>query len=345
VRVLDRYVVRTFVVSLFVSFTFVLALYIMGNFFGHLEDLEAAEKAFDSRGIGLFQGMCRYYALDLPFKLIILGPFATLLAAMWTVQKMSRDQEITAAQVAGVSLHRLMVPVLLVGVVLSLGLWATRQQVLPRLAIVHQDFEWLMRGKAGALIVGPLVVRDSAGNRFSIQTYDPPSKTARGVSFRNADLSNPVFIPAMRWNEENQRWVTVVEGAPSEPIPVVSDLSPSDIEVDARGLRFLNSDELDELARRNPGRLDLELMKQTRFAFPFTTPVLLLIGLPLVLRRDRQSIYTAWGLCLLLSILYFGAENVLHRLAESDGLLSPMLAAWTPIAVFGTVGAMAFQDL
>ena len=68
------------------------------------------------------QGICRYYAINMPFIFAKLGPFSALLAAMWTVQKMSKDQEITAAQVAGVSLHRLMAPVLIVGVLLSLGL-------------------------------------------------------------------------------------------------------------------------------------------------------------------------------------------------------------------------------
>jgi lipopolysaccharide export LptBFGC system permease protein LptF len=346
VTVLDRYVARIFAVSLFVSFTFVVALYIAVHFFGHLDDLESAERAFAARGIGLMQGICRYYAISMPFIFAKLGPFSALLAAMWTVQKMSKDQEITAAQVAGVSLHRLMAPVLIVGLLLSLGLWAIRQDVLPRLAVPHQELEWLMRGKTVMVIDGkPLLVRDSAGNRFSIQTYDPTSRTARGVRFRSQDLSRTLDFDEMRYDDANSRWEKMEPGAAPQPIGIETDLAPRDIEIDARGLRFLASDELDELARRLPGRLDLELLRQTRFTFPFTTPVLLLIGLALVLRRDRQSVYAAWGLALLLSLVYIGAENVLHGLAERDGLLSPFLAAWTPIVVFGTVGAMAFQDL
>jgi lipopolysaccharide export LptBFGC system permease protein LptF len=344
VTVLDRYVVRIFALSLFVSFTFVLGLFIVVHFFGHLEDLEPAERAFATRGVGLFQGICRYYAVNMPFIFARFGPFAALLAAMWTVQKMAKDQEITAAQVAGVSLHRLMAPVLVAGVLLSVGLWTIREQALPRLAVQHQELEWLMRGKAVTVIDGPLTPRDSAGNRFSIQAYDPTTRTARGVRFRDRDLTRYVDFQTMRYDEEVRRWETDDTGV-RVPIGVETDLSPRDIEIDARGLRFLASDELDELARRMPGRLDLELMRQTRFTFPFTTPVLLLIGLALVLRRDNQSIYAAWGLSLVLSIVYVGSENVLHGLAERDGLLSPQLAAWTPIVVFGTVGAMAFQDL
>jgi lipopolysaccharide export system permease protein len=345
VTVLDRYVIRTFLFSVFVAFTFVLGLYVMVQFFGHLEDLDAAERAFATRGVGLFQGLCRYWALGMPFMITKLGPFATLLAAMWTVQKMARDQEITAAQVAGVSLHRLMAAVLLAGVVLSMGLWTVRQVVLPRIAAPHHEYERLMRGKTQATIDLSMNVHDSAGNRVLIRSYDPIERVARGVQFRSNDLERSVDVPAMRWDEAAGRWEVLAAGAPPSPLPVATDLSPRDIEVSARGLRFLSSAELEELARRMPGRLDLELMRYTRFTYPFTTPVLLLLGLPLVLRRDRQSIYAAWGLCLLLSIFYFGAENVLYGLAERDGLVSPLLAAWIPIVVFGTVGAMTFQEL
>jgi lipopolysaccharide export system permease protein len=343
--VLDRYFARSFAVSVLVSFCFVIALYLMVHFFGNLEDLEGAKRAFGTRGVGLFTGMCRYYAFSMPFILTKLGPFAALLAAMWTIQKMAKDQEITAAQVAGISLHRVMAPILVGGAVLSLGLWGIRQQVLPRIAIEHHELEGLMRGKTQRLIEGPLLVRDSQGGRFSIQTYDPSTRTARGVDFRNEDSSQVFNVPAMRYDEETRRWSAVAEGGAPTPLPVETDLSPRDIEIDARGLRFLASDELDELTRRLRGRPDLELMRQTRFTYPFATIVLLLLGVPLVLHRERQSIYAAWGLCLLLSILYFSAENALHGLAERDGLLSPVLAAWIPIAVFGTVGAMAFQDL
>ena len=79
-KVLDRYVIWNFAISVFVSFGFVLSLYIMVHFFAHLEDLEAAERAFQSRGIGLVAGVCRYHAITIPFILAKLGPFAVLLA-------------------------------------------------------------------------------------------------------------------------------------------------------------------------------------------------------------------------------------------------------------------------
>jgi lipopolysaccharide export system permease protein len=122
-------------------------------------------------------------------------------------------------------------------------------------------------------------------------------------------------------------------------------VAPRDIVIDARGGRFLSSEDLDELTQRLPGRHDLALMRHLRVTYPLSTVVLLLLGVPLVLRREQQSVYAAWAVCLLVSILYFAAENVLHGLAVRDKLLSPALAAWIPIAVFGIAGSLAYQDL
>jgi lipopolysaccharide export system permease protein len=338
VKTLDRYVIRNFAVSIFVAFSFLLCLYVMVHFFSHIEDLDLAEKGFQSRGVGLFRGLCRYYAITIPFII-------ALLAAMWTLQRMARDQEVAAAQVAGVSLHRLTVPILLCGVLLAIGLSAIRQELLPRIAVESHELERLLRGKKEALIEGPIVLKDSSGNRFSIQTYEPSARIARGVQWRGPDLSLPLDIGAMQYDVERGAWIVLAEGAPPYPFPKPTDLNPRDIEVLARGLHYLASDELDELTRKLPGRLDLEVMRQTRFTYPLATIVLLLLGIPLVLRRDRQSIYAAWGLGVLVSILYFGVENVLHGLAERDGVISPALAAWIPIAIFGIGGALSFQDL
>jgi lipopolysaccharide export LptBFGC system permease protein LptF len=328
-----------------VAFCFLLCLYVMVHFFSHVEDLSSAERGFETLGVGLVTGLCRYYAITMPFIVAKLGPFAVLLAAMWTLQRMARDQEVAAAQVAGVSLHRLTAPILFGGVILSLGLSAIRQEVLPRLAIESHALERLLRGKKEAVIEGPMLLDDAAANTFSVQTYDPASKTARGVHFRSADLSFGMDLDAMRYDPERGTWIVIGGPSDGKPLALQTDLNPRDIEVSARGLRYLASAELDELARRNPWRLDLELMRQTRFTYPLTTIVLLLLGIPLVLKRDRQSIYAAWGLCLLVSILYFGIENTLHGLAERDRALSPAMAAWLPIAVFGIGGALTFQDL
>jgi lipopolysaccharide export system permease protein len=345
VKVLDRYVLWNFAVSAFVAFTFTITLFVVVHFFANMDRLEMARQAFAARGVGLFTGLCRYYALTMPFVLAKLGPFAVLLAAMWTLQRMVRDQEIAAAQAAGVSLHRLIVPLFAGGAVLALALATVRQDLLPRLATESHELERFLKGKSEAVIEGPLLLKDRAGALVLLQSFEPATQTARGVHFRSADLSRSLDLDAMRWDAATASWQAVDAAGRPSALPWETDVAPRDIVIDARGGRFLSSEDLDELTQRLPGRHDLALMRHLRVTYPLSTVVLLMLGVPLVLRREQRSVYAAWAVCLLVSILYFAAENVLHGLAVRDKLLSPALAAWIPIAVFGIVGTLAYQDL
>jgi lipopolysaccharide export system permease protein len=342
-KMLDRYVLRQFWVSVLVSFCFFVSLYVVVHLFSHLEDMDGAREAFGARGLSLFTGMCRYYALNIPFRIVELGPFGVLMAAMWTVQRMAREQELVAAQVSGVSLHRVTAPILCAAFLLSAGLTAVKHEALPRLAVETHEMERMMKGKPRATIQGPLIVRDGNDARISIQSYEPATRIARGVEIRSEELALIAELEAMRFDSdgpEGEGWYR-----PASAGRVNTDLKPGDIEIDSRALRFLGGDQLDGLLKKMPGRLDLQILRQTRFTYPFTTLVLLLLGLPAVLRRENQNAYAAAGLCLLVSVLYFGFENVIRGLAERDALLSPTLAAWLPIVIFGIPGALAYHDL
>ncbi len=347
-KTIDRYILRQFLSSVGVAYVFLLCIYITVHLFAHLGEFHDASRVLAERGMNLFTGLCRFYALMMPFILVKLGPFGVLMGGMWTVQRMTKDMEITAAQVAGVSLHRLMVPFLAGGVVLSLGLTALRQEVLPRIAVQTHEMERLIRGKGRDMLDGPFLLRDSRGLRVSVRAFEPSTRTARDVQFRAEDLNDVTNVPAMQYREsgpDGPGWYATGPISGRLKLPQDTDLLPFDIEIVSRGLRYLNSTDLENLLRRMPDRLDLQLIRQTRATYPFVTVVLLMLGLPIILKRDQQNVYAACGLCLAVSVLYFGAESVIHGLAERDGILSPALAAWIPIVIFGTAGALTLQDI
>ncbi len=347
-KILDRYIARHFIVSIGVAYCFLLCVYMSVHLFAHLGELGDASRVLSQRGMNLFTGLCRFYALMMPFILTKLGPFGALLAGMWTVQRMTKDVEITAAQVAGVSLHRIMLPILACGALVSLGLTLIRTEVLPRISVQAHQMDRLVRGKTEDVMDGPFLVRDDRGLRISIRSYEPSSRTAHDVEFRSDDLNDITDVETLQYRDDGAQgpgWYPQSPVRGSLSLPGGTNLRPFDIEIESRGLRFLGAAELSDLLRRMPDRLDLQLIRQTRVTYPFVTVVLLLLGLPIVLKRDQQNVYAACGVCLLVSVLYFGAENLIHGLAERDGLLSPGLAAWIPVVVFGTAGALTFQDL
>jgi lipopolysaccharide export system permease protein len=72
------------------------------------------------------------FLLSFPFILAMTIPMACLVAVLHAFSRLGSDNEITALKASGVDLTRLVRPVLLAGVVVSLGTFAFVDQLLPR---------------------------------------------------------------------------------------------------------------------------------------------------------------------------------------------------------------------
>lgn len=73
-----------------------------------------------------------FFGLSFPYILAMTIPMAVLVAVLHAFSRLGADNEITALKASGVDLIRLVLPVLLTGVVVSLGTFAFVDQVLPR---------------------------------------------------------------------------------------------------------------------------------------------------------------------------------------------------------------------
>jgi lipopolysaccharide export LptBFGC system permease protein LptF len=343
-KVLDRHVLREFLSACVAAFSFFTLLFLALHLFTHLSDFGEAAPAFAERGYSVFVGACRYYAIALPFVLVSAGPFALLMAGMWAAQRLAKDAETVAAQAAGIGLRRFTLPMLLAGFALAAALGAIRQEALPRLSLERLRMERLVRGQAKATLGGGFVLEDGAGHRVLFSSYDPADRTAFDVEVRRRDdLARKATTARLRYDDGRWRALDPVRGDAS--LVAATDLNPREIEIEARGLRQLRTSELDELAARLPDRRDLQVLQHARYSYPVGAAVLAALGVGLVLRGGRRNVYAAAGLGLLVSIVYFSTESLLHGVAERELWLPPALAAWLPPLVFGAAASLVYQDL
>lgn len=73
-----------------------------------------------------------FFMLAIPFTVAMTLPMAVLVSVLYAFSRLAAENEITALKASGVSMMKLMVPVLLGATVLSLGMLAFNDQVLPR---------------------------------------------------------------------------------------------------------------------------------------------------------------------------------------------------------------------
>jgi lipopolysaccharide export system permease protein len=364
---LDRMLLFAFVRSYLIVLVSLLALYVVIDLFTNLDDFA---------GRGTFTGMLRhigtYYALQTSQIFDRLSEAICLLAAMFTVAWMQRNNELLPQLSAGIPTHRVLRPVLLgSAAVICLGP-LNQEFVIPRIAddlqIPRDDPELKREVEVrGAFDTSGVHVEGAAGKRrertvrgFSV-TF--PESGPTGMAHLAAEeaeyvpAGDPREVPgygtfAGGWllYQTTPESMPDAGGSPLVPLgPRRFFLKTREADFDAMTRRanwhsFASTRQLRAtLNRPDPQRLSkVAVLFHMRFTRPVVGALMVLLGLSIILRDQNRHVLISSGLCLGMCAVFYAAVFGCKYLGEND-LLSPPLAAWVPVFVFGPL-AVAYFD-
>ncbi len=355
---LDRYVLRTFLLTWLLSAGALLGLITVLDFLGHLDEIgESAALQGPVAGQVL-----RLYGLQVLFLLATFGPYATLLAGLGTVLLLQRAREWIPMLGAGRSTLRAFLPLYLGAALAAAGIQAVREGVLPSLQAQREALERrLLNQRPWEL--ADLWARGPEDQRLRAGRFLPGGDLAGGPGpSRLQDLELFEILSDGRdrltrareavWSGD--RWLledgwTLVEGAAEEPARAlaVPGLGPQDLFLAYLGRTRpldLSSDQLQELLERDPHHRQAATLLWASRVAPWIHLVLLLLGLPFALRFDRSSSLEGLGRGLLLCGLFFVADFLCRDLG-GRGVLSPWLAGTAPVLAFAGLGLLATERL
>ncbi len=124
-RTLDRYVIRSFLYSYLLCFLVMMGLRIVADLFVNMD--EFAE--LDLSAIRMVAYVGGYYAYNSLVYFQEMGSVILVAAAAFSLARMNHTNELTAIMASGVSLHRVILPVVLIAMVLAVA-GAVNQEVL-----------------------------------------------------------------------------------------------------------------------------------------------------------------------------------------------------------------------
>jgi lipopolysaccharide export system permease protein len=362
--IIDRYLLRQFVQVLIICFLSLIGLYIVIDAFGHLDHfVDYAEKNGNLLGI-----MASYYAYRAIMFFDRTSGVLTLVALMFTVTWIQRHQEMTALLAAGIKRTRVLRPVLIAAVAVSLVAAANREFVMPTIrhqlavdsknlggeqqAVMQSRFDSqtniLLGGEkivpAQQKIIGANFVLprqlDQHGKqitateaRFLPATSDLPSGyLLTGVTSPKGLLKQPSLL-----YDDKPVIMTPVGSNWLEPnqLFVVSGVSFEFLSAGATWRDFASTREMiHEL--RSPSTdigADVRVAIHTRFLQPFLDTTLLFLGLPFVVARTNRNPFLAIGLCLAVVTIFMVVVISCQSLGSGGWITAP-LAAWLPLIVF-----------
>jgi lipopolysaccharide export system permease protein len=346
IRILDRLVFKTFLKLFVLMLVASPPLFVIGDIAENLDD-------YLDRGLTGAE-VAKSYLYKLPLFIEWSFPIAALLAAVFTVHSMTTHREIVAAKAGGISFHRLIAPLLVSAIgltIVALGL----SEVVPRGNRIaaqilrsespgrswRSDFVYQSEGGL-TWQVSRLTAMDG---RMSDVVLERPQSEGRSGLHVLAEAAS--YTEADGWTL-SQGYLRHLKADSTERtlefdrmrMPEISE-KPRELLEMPRQPEEMTYSEIDDLAkiveRTGGDASDLLVKREQKLSIPVATLVIILFGAPLATSNKRGGAAYGIGLSLATVLVYMMMLKVTGALGGA-GAISPLTAAWLPNGVFGVAG-------
>ena len=353
-RILDRYVAKEFLLGYLIAVFVVLSLRVVLDLFIELDEfVEDSPSGTSSSFFTVIGYIVAYYTPKLFEYFRDFSGVMIILAAAFSLVRMSRQNELTAVLASGISLKRLLAPIILLAMLLNLLMVFDQEVILPRLA------DKLVREHDEIAGVDPMKVSLllDRNNALLSGKFNPDTKTLTQLFIilrRDGMGSGLITAEKGVWNPRHQHWQLTngmffsAEGLREPRKTWPSDLSPDYLwlQKNANFKSLMSSAQLADLIRsqRKPAEQRQAISeKHFRFTDPIINMVMLLLGLPLLVTRERFGSRTAFFLAIVGPASCFIVTFVCKLIGS--GLPEPLLAAWLPLIVFLPLSVIALDGI
>ena len=347
----SRYILRVF----FTQFALLLL-----SFSALMQLFDLLSNSIDvlQRSDGHVSGLALYAVLRLPEIVSFLIPFIVLLAALMTLGRLERDNEILAYKASGAPYNAVLLAFLPAVVLVAIGHFLLADQIVPRAinAMVRLDIYvdkisraddspslFIQDGKS-VIEVGKVEsygaqlrrVRIYARGESGVISYFREAASAHYDTKQHTWTLHDVWSTTISLdrattsvNDAEQPWQTtltptefsnLIELPQAMPLSKIWAFATSD-EVGVRPTYFY------------------EAWLQKRLAIPISSILMILLAAPVAHSFYQRGRGLAGGMAIgfILGFLYFVADGLVMSLGES-GAVPPVVAAWMPILVFASIG-------
>jgi lipopolysaccharide export system permease protein len=362
-RIVDRYVVALFLRVFLICCTCLTGIYVVGDF---VENLNEFIDAGDEHG-GLLKVLANYYAGRVPWFLDMIGRVAALIAGVFAVTWLQRNNEMTALMAAGISRWRIIKPIVIGVIVVSVLSAVNRELIIPRFredlsqsigdwsgnraTPLSPQFDYmtdiLIDGQRVVArekkIIKPMFRLPATMSHFGYQlTAEQATRLTETVDHPTGYLLEDVALP----EGVGELDAVLLDGRPVIYTPKMAPwLKPNQCFVASyvtfgqllggRSWRQFASTADLIAGLKNPSMnfgADVRVSVHSRLLQPLLDVTLFFLGIPVVLARESRNVFVSAGSCVMIVALYFITVLSSHGLGMNY-LISPAFAAWCPVFI------------
>ncbi|HKF45712.1 MAG TPA: LPS export ABC transporter permease LptG [Terracidiphilus sp.] len=357
-RILDSYVVREFLTMFVMVLCGFVLLMLVFTFFELVGDIIRNHIALTKVGL---------YLVNLtPSMLYTIAPLAVLIAVLVTFGVFNRNSEIVAMKATGISLYRLIVPIVSIAAILAVALFVfdefylpqanRRQEALrneikgrPAQTVLRPEQTWIFGqprpGEPGRIFYYKFFDRDlDEFANLSVFEFDPSSFALTRRIFAGRVFWDPAHN---EWRFQNG-WERDFQGANQRDFREFINTTfaeiheePGYFKKESVQSQEMNFGQLDRYIRdlRQSGfdTMRLRVALWHKLAYPLVAIIMAMLAIPFALSMGRRGSLTGIAVAIGIALAYWLADGLFGAMGYVNYLPAP-LAAWSSDILFGLMG-------
>lgn len=296
-----------------------------------------------------------------PYFLYNTMPLSMLLAVLVTFGVFEKANEITAMKATGISIYRVVLPVLVMAAVVAVGLFFFDQLYLPQLNKRQDALRNQIKGKPAQTYLRPdrKWIFGQHSTIYYYEFFDPDQNRFGSISVfefnpKTFELKRRVYAARAHWSDSLQRWIfengwvrdlngmAIADYKPFE-VSTFSELNepPAYFKKEVKQSSEMNTEELrryiNDLAQSGFDVVRLRVQLHKKFAFPLMTFVMAVLAVPFALRGGRRGALAGVATAIGIAVVFWVGMGFFEALGNASQL-PPVMAAWFPDLLFGLAG-------
>lgn len=357
-NIIDRYIIKKYISLFLLVFLSLLCVFIIITFFESIDNVYEHEKS-----LNLFY---EYIWFKIPEFIHYVLPVAALSSALLCLGILTKFNEVTAMKSSGMSVFRIIVPVLVLSIIISFFSFYIQENILPFSSKKAEetwnqindvpprsynrlDRRWVMGKNGDRMYYYNYFDQDRAVFRgMTILDLDTKSWVLeRRIYAESAELINNKLILSHLWERrfEQNKPVSFSKQEKRE-LKVMEQKSYF-----IKGMKEANQmhygelkDYIDKLKVSHFETTRHEVDLHYKISFPLATFVIVLLGIPFAFTMGKRGTLVGIGMSFVIVIIYWGAIGIFKSLGYA-GYISPFLGAWGPNLIFGLIGLYMIFNL
>jgi len=357
-RILDEYVVREFLNTfILVLMSFVLLMLIF-TFFDLVGDILRNHIPLSTVG---------GYLVNLtPSMLYQIAPLAVLIAVLVTFGVLNRNSELIAMKATGISLYRLVIPIVSIAAILAVSLFLFDQFYLFQANRRQEALRNIIKGRPPQTFLHPeqkwIFGQPHPGEPariFYYQFFDPDRNEFANLSLFEIDpstfaLSRRIFAVRVFWDPGTgswrfqNGWQRDIEGPNVTEYREFKQTSfaeiheePGYFKKESLQSQEMNFGQLDryigDLRQSGFDTMRLRVQLWHKLSYPLVAIVMSVLAIPFALSMGRRGSLTGIAVAIFVALTYFVVDGFFSAMGNVN-YLPAALAAWSPDILFGLTG-------